>query len=143
MSQPSRRPAVRLSRRTILQTGMLAAAAPALGRLVLSASTPAAAQAPEATPPWRHGLALLDEPRYAEGFKHFDYVNPDAPKAGTVRISAPGTFDNFNLVVAGVKGRVAAPVPLLYDSLMSASSDEAAAEYGLLAEAVSFPTDVL
>ena len=41
-----------------------------------------------------------------------------------------------------MKGRIAAPVPLLYDSLMTASSDEAAAEYGLLAEAVSFPADV-
>jgi microcin C transport system substrate-binding protein len=138
---------VRLSRRSIIRTGILAAAAPALGRLGLPVSVPATAQAtpgaaPQEVSPWRHGLALLDEPRYAEGFKHFDYVNPAAPKAGAVRISAPGTFDNFNLVVAGVKGRIAAPVPLLYDSLMTASSDEAAAEYGLLAEAVSFPADV-
>jgi microcin C transport system substrate-binding protein len=138
---------VRLSRRSIIRTGILAAAAPALSRLGLPVSVPAAAQttpgtAPQGASPWRHGLALLDEPRYAEGFKHFDYVNPTAPKAGAVRISAPGTFDNFNLVVAGVKGRIAAAVPLLYDSLMTASSDEAAAEYGLLAEAVSFPADV-
>jgi microcin C transport system substrate-binding protein len=134
---------VRLSRRSIIHSGILAVAAPALGRLGLPVSVPAAAQAaPGAAPLWRHGLALLEEPRYAEGFKHFDYVNPAAPKAGAVRISAPGTFDNFNLVVAGVKGRIAAAVPLLYDSLMTASSDEAAAEYGLLAEAVSFPADV-
>src|SRR5580704_11819757 len=141
MSQLSRRPAVRLSRRTILRTGMLAAAAPALGRLGPLLSMPAAAQAPEGAPPWRHGLALLDEPRYAEGFTHFDYVNPNAPKAGAVRLSVPSTFDNFNPVVAGVKGRLAGAVALVFESLMSASRDEVAAEYGLLAEAVRFPAD--
>jgi microcin C transport system substrate-binding protein len=133
---------VRLSRRTILRTGMLAAAAPVLGRLGLSASTPALAQAPQGAPTWRHGLALLDEPRYAEGFKHFDYVNPDAPKAGAVRMSARGTFDNFNPVVAGVKGNIASAVGQVFDTLMSESLDEADASYGLLAEAVSYPSDV-
>jgi microcin C transport system substrate-binding protein len=139
------------SRRTIIRTGILAAAAPALGRLGLPAGTPAVAQgAPPAAPQgasaagapqWRHGLALMDEPRYVEGFKHFDYVNPNAPKAGTVRISAPGTFDNFNLVVSGVKGNVAVAVALLTEQLMVASRDEVASEYGLLAEAVSLPAD--
>jgi len=139
---------VRLSRRTIIRTGILAAAAPALGRLGLPVSRPAAAQAQPApqgapaTPQWRHGLALLDEPRYAEGFTHFDYVNPDAPKAGAVRISAPGTFDNFNPVVAGVKGKITVAVGRVSDTLMAPSRDEAAAEYGLLAEAVSYPADV-
>ncbi len=136
---------MRLSRRTILRTGMLAAAAPALGRLGLSASMPAAAQAqPQAATgaPWRHGLALLDEPRYAEGFKHFDYVNPDAPKAGVVRMAAHGTFDNFNPVVAGVKGNIAIAVGQVFDTLMTESRDEADASYGLLAEAVSYPSDV-
>jgi microcin C transport system substrate-binding protein len=136
---------VRLSRRTLLHNGMLAAAAPALTQLGLSASAPAVAQAqPQAASgaPWRHGLALLDEPRYAEGFKHFDYVNPDAPKAGAVRMAARGTFDNFNPVVAGVKGNIAAAVGQVFDTLMSESLDEADASYGLLAEAVSFPSDV-
>jgi microcin C transport system substrate-binding protein len=126
---------MRLSRRTILHTGILAAAAPALGRFAL----PAGAQE---APQWRHGLALLDEPRYAEGFAHFDYVNANAPKGGAVRVSAPGTFDNFNPVVADVKGRIAAAYVLVFETLMSSSLDEAAAEYGLLAEAVSYPSDV-
>ena len=55
----------------------------------------------------RHGgtaPALLDEPKYPAGFKHFDYVNPNAPKGGLVRLGAQGTFDSFNIVVAGVKG---------------------------------------
>ena len=130
---------MRLTRRSLLHSGILAAATPVLARM----SLPALAQDTKEGPPlWRHGLALLDEPRYAEGFQHFDYVNPDAPKAGTVRLSAPGTFDNFNPVVAGVKGRIAGAVGLLFDTLMSASLDEAAAEYGLLAEAVRYPGDV-
>jgi microcin C transport system substrate-binding protein len=44
-------------------------------------------------------------PQVKPDFKHFDYVNPNAPKGGSVRQLAIGTFDNFNLVVAGVKGR--------------------------------------
>jgi microcin C transport system substrate-binding protein len=140
---------VRLSRRSLLRTGAVAAAAPALGRLGLSVGRPALAQEPQAAPAgaapephWRHGLALLDEPHYAADFKHFDYVNPSAPKAGAVRISAPGTFDNFNPVVSGVKGKIAVAVAFLFDSLMTRSEDEASAEYGLLAGAVSFPPDV-
>ena len=140
---------MRLSRRSLLRTGAFAAAAPALGRLGLSVGRPALAQEPQAAPAgavpkpqWRHGLALLDEPHYAADFQHFDYVNPSAPKAGAVRISAPGTFDNFNPVVSGVKGKIAVAVAFLFDSLMTRSEDEASAEYGLLAEAVSFPPDV-
>ena len=44
------------------------------------------------------------------GFTHFDYVNPEAPKGGTVRQISVGTFDNFNLTVAGVKGSLAGAV---------------------------------
>jgi microcin C transport system substrate-binding protein len=132
---------VRLSRRTILRTGILAAAAPALGRLAPSAlaqEPPAAAPEPQ----WRHGLGLLDEPRYPADFKHFDYVNPGAPKGGVVRMSARGTYDNFNPVVAGVKGKIAGAVGLVFESLMTESRDEVEVEYGLLAEAVSFPPDI-
>ena len=108
---------MRLTRRSLLHSGILAAATPVLARM----SLPALAQDTKEGPPlWRHGLALLDEPRYAEGFTHFDYVNPDAPKAGAVRLSAPGTFDNFNPVVAGVKGRITGAVVLLFDTLMTA-----------------------
>jgi len=54
---------------------------------------------------WRHGLSLFGDLKYKPGFEHFDYVNPNAPKGGSVRMLAIGTFDNFNLVVAGSKGR--------------------------------------
>ena len=56
---------------------------------------------------WKHGLSLFGELKYPAGFKHFDYVNPNAPKGGTVRMIAFGTFDNFNQVVSGVKGSLA------------------------------------
>src|ERR1043166_2319960 len=62
----------------------------------------------EAPADWRHGLSLFGELKYPADFKHFDYVNPQAPKAGTVRLMAVGTFDNFNEVVAGLKGSIAA-----------------------------------
>ena len=92
--------------------------------------------------PWRHALSLFGSVKYPAGFKHFDYVNPNAPKGGAVRQVAIGTFDNFNLAVAGVKGTVAAGVAQhLYDTLMASSRDEVSTEYGLIAEAVSHADD--
>ena len=67
---------------------------------------------------WRHGLSLFGDLKYPAGFKHFDYVNPKAPKGGAVRLGAFGTFDNFNIVVSGVKGTIAAGIELIYDTLM-------------------------
>ena len=65
----------------------------------------------------------------------------NAPKGGAVRMIAFGTFDNFNLVVAGVKGSLAAGIDLIYDTLMVPALDEVSTEYGLLAEAVYHPAD--
>jgi microcin C transport system substrate-binding protein len=91
---------------------------------------------------WRHGLSLMGEPRYPAGFPHFDYVRPDAPKGGTLRLGQQGTFDNFNLFVAGVKGELEAGIgSLLHDALMTPSQDEVGTEYGLIAEAVRYPED--
>ncbi|HWP25241.1 MAG TPA: extracellular solute-binding protein [Xanthobacteraceae bacterium] len=90
---------------------------------------------------WRHGLSLFGDLKYPPGFKHFDYVNPEAPKAGAVRMIALGTFDNFNIVVAGVRGSIAAGIDNIYDTLMTSALDEVSAEYGLLAEAVTHPDD--
>jgi microcin C transport system substrate-binding protein len=91
---------------------------------------------------WRHGASLFGELKYPPRFAHFDYVNPRAPKLGTVRRGAFGTYDNFNIVVAGRKGDLAAGIFLLYESLMTPSLDEISAQYGLIAEAVSYPPDV-
>jgi uncharacterized membrane protein YfcA len=76
----------------------------------ISAIAPANAQSAAAEPVFRHALSLFGQVKYPAGFKHFDYVNPAAPKGGTVRQIQVGTFDNFNLVVAGVKGSLAAGV---------------------------------
>jgi microcin C transport system substrate-binding protein len=91
--------------------------------------------------PWRHGAALLGEVKYPSGFKHYEYVNPSAPKGGLVRLGAQGTFDSFNIVVAGVKGTPEQGIGFLYETLTTASLDEPSASYGLLAEAFSYPED--
>ena len=51
----------------------------------------------------RH-LSPFGDVKYPADFKRFDYVNPDAPKGGVVRLFELGTFDNFNIVVAGREG---------------------------------------
>jgi microcin C transport system substrate-binding protein len=90
---------------------------------------------------WRHGVALFGDLNYPAAFNHFDYVNTEAPKGGTARQTAFGTFDNFNLAVADVKGSLATGIDLLYETLLVSSHDEISSGYCLLAEAVSFPTD--
>ncbi len=88
-----------------------------------------------------HALSLIGEPQYGPDFKHFDWVNPDAPKGGTLRIAALGSFDSFNAY--SIKGEVANGVgALLYDTLMDGSLDEPSTAYGLIAEWVSYPDDI-
>ena len=114
---------------------------PALGTAASLAPLDAAqAQAGEQLV-WRHGLSLFGEVKYPADFKRFDYVNPDAPKGGTARMISLGTFDNFNIVVMYVKGNIAAAAMLPYETLMTRSQDEISTEYGLLAEAASYPDD--
>jgi microcin C transport system substrate-binding protein len=91
--------------------------------------------------PFRHGLSLFGDLKYPADFKQFDYVKANAPKGGTVRLSTTGTFDNFNIVVSGVKGSLAAGIELIYDSLMVPALDEISTEYGLLAGGASYPDD--
>ncbi|MBV9261529.1 MAG: ABC transporter substrate-binding protein [Pseudolabrys sp.] len=122
---------MRPNRRQILATSGAALAAPAF-RFV-----PALAQEQK----WQHGLSLFGELKYPANFKNFDYVNPSAPKGGAVRQIAFGTFDNFNLVVAGVKGSLASGLELVAQTLMAPALDEVSTEYGLIAEAVSYPPD--
>lgn len=127
-----------ITRRHLLQSAALAAILPSLGT---AASVEAQAQSATAAPVWRHALSLFGDIKYPEGFKRFDYVNPDAPKGGIARQILIGTFDNFNVAVAGVKGSIAAAVQLVYEPLMTSSLDEVSTEYGALAEAVSHPDD--
>lgn len=130
-----------LTRRSILRLAGLGAAVPGLAAL---GRTPVLAQAAGAPArEWRHALSLFDEIKYPPDFKHFDYVNPSAPKGGVARqvIVSIGTFDNLNRVVAGVKGTLAAGIGDLDDTLTVGSQDEVSTEYGLIAEAVSHPPD--
>jgi len=129
---------MKFSRRSVLRATAVTFAAPALG--VLGTPLPVERAAAQ-TQNWRHALSLFGDIKYPEGFKHFDYVNPNAPQGGTVRQSALGTFDNFNTVVAGVKGSIAIGTDLFMETLTTSSLDEVSTEYGLLAEAVRYPDD--
>jgi microcin C transport system substrate-binding protein len=122
----------------LLRTGALALAAPTVSALEPFVGT---ARATAEEQPWHHGLSLFGDLKYPPGFKRFDYVNADAPKGGVARLIAFGTFDNFNLVVAGVKGNISNGVDLIYDTLMVPALDEVSTEYGLIAESVSYPAD--
>jgi microcin C transport system substrate-binding protein len=131
-----------ITRRHLLQGGAVAAMAPALGLTAgLPAISPAHAQAAPDGLVWRHAMSLFDDVKYPADFKRFDYVNPDAPKGGTVRQLEIGTFDNFNQVIAGLKGSIASGVGLINQALTSQSLDEVATSYGLLAEAAAHPDD--
>jgi microcin C transport system substrate-binding protein len=125
-----------VNRRSLLKSALLALAAKRLAFADLIGAARA-----EQEKNWRHGLSLYGELKYPPGFKQFDYVNANAPKGGTVRQIALGTFDNFNTAVAGVKGSLAAGIEQIYETLLANSLDEVSTGYGLLAEAVSFPAD--
>ena len=86
-----------------------------------------------------HGWAIHSQIRYPSDFKHFDYVNPDAPKGGTVVFGVPNTFDSLNPFI--IKGNPGAGSSAIYDTLMTTSMDEPNSEYGLLAEWIEVETD--
>lgn len=86
-----------------------------------------------------HGMAMHGDMKYGPDAPHFDYVNPDAPKGGEIRLGAIGTFDNFNPYI--IKGNAAAGLGLLYVPLSIQSEDEPFTEYGQLAEKMETPPD--
>ena len=86
-----------------------------------------------------HALPLYGAPKYPADFTHFDYVNPDAPKAGQIRLAAIGTYDNLNPFI--LKGVAAAGSLLLYNRLCTKSKDEPFTEYGQLAQSMQMPSD--
>ncbi len=79
-----------------------------------------------------HCLTLYGKCKYAEGFKHFEYVNPDAPKGGSVKLAETGSFDNLNPFI--LKGVKAPGIGQLFESLMVQSQDEPMSMYGLVAK---------
>ena len=84
-----------------------------------------------------HAMAMHGQPKYGPEFKHFDYVDPNAPKGGTVRLGVRGTFDNFNgFIPKGVAGAGDAT-----ETLLVSSADEPFTKYGLIAETIEWPED--
>ena len=81
-----------------------------------------------------HGISVFGDLKYPAGFKHLEYVNPEAPKGGEIRLSYVGSFDNLNPFI--LKGEVAYLAALQFDTLMAGSGDEADAMYGLVAKNV-------
>lgn len=117
-----------LDRRTLL-TGLSAAA-------LLPGLRPARAATGAS-----HALSLYGDVKYPAGFTHFDYVNPQAPKGGSVKVSALGTFDNVNpFILRGVSfirfANDFMQTGAMFDSLMAGSADEPSTAYGLIAESV-------
>lgn len=104
--------------------------------IFLAGLTGAEAEQPIAT---TYALSLHGAPKYGPDFKHFEYVNPNAPKAGELRNYAIGTYDTLNPYT--LKGISAAGLGYMYDTLMTSSADEPYTEYGLLAETAEVPAD--
>ena len=93
---------------------------------------------------WHTTSSLMGESKYGENFQRYDYVNPDAPKGGTLNSVAGSTFDSFNPYI--VRGSPAAGFGsfgggLLYDTLMEQSIDEPSVSHPLIANAYKFPED--
>lgn len=87
-----------------------------------------------------HAITLYGEPaKYPANFKHFDYVNPAAPKGGTFRQSGLGSYDSLNPFIS--KGVVADDIGIIYDTLTRHSMDEPFTEYGLLAGKIEVAPD--
>ena len=106
--------------------------------LLLACVIQAASQA-EDGPVRHHALSLIGAPKYPADFAHFDFVNPDAPKGGIVRMADIGSFDSLNPVL--YKGEAAGGLSLVVESLMADSLDEPSTSYGLIAEWASYPPD--
>lgn len=100
----------------------------------------AGAQADE----WHTSSSLVGGSKYGENFERYDYVNPDAPKGGTLNTTVIGTFDSFNPYI--VQGTPASGLAefgggLLYDTLMEQATDEGSVSHPLVAEAYKYPDD--
>ncbi len=87
-----------------------------------------------------HGLSLAGPLKYGPDFKHLDYVNPDAPKGGTLRLSAIGGFDNLNPYIS--RGNSARGLGLTFLTLMAQPGDDPSTEYGLVAKTVEVAEDL-
>ena len=127
-------PGIAASRRVVAP--VLAASAIAATLIGLGASARAAGDAPVR----QHALTTIGPIKYGPGFTHFEWVDPAAPKGGTLRLAGIGKFDSLNQHT--YRGSSAPLLSLINDALMERSPDEPATAYGLIAEWVSTPPDV-
>jgi microcin C transport system substrate-binding protein len=116
-----------ISRRTLLQLAGVAPLTSTFGFSIASADDKI----------FRHALTLFDDIKYGPDFKQFDYVNPQAPKGGKLRLAAAGSFDSMNPYT--FKGDSIAVTG--NETLLTSSLDEPSTEYGLVAESMWFPGD--
>ena len=141
----------RPDRRTVL-AGAAALAVGGPAKAVAQGTSQGAASAGTDTIAWAglpetHGLSVFGDLKYPADFRHFDYVNPQAPKGGVIRqqiksSSGNQSFDTFNTLNHLVlKGDGAAGMDAIYDSLMAGSADEPNTAYGLVARAVQVSPD--
>lgn len=86
-----------------------------------------------------HAIAMHGDIKYPADFKHFEYVNPQAPKGGTLRDFALGTFDTLNPFI--IKGTPASDLGLVFETLTTSSEDEPFTQYGLVANLIEYPED--
>ncbi|MBM3488216.1 MAG: ABC transporter substrate-binding protein [Alphaproteobacteria bacterium] len=105
----------------------------ALGLAAAATALPAAASGP------RHGLSVFGDLKYPAGFAHFDYVNPDAPKGGELRLWGLDSFDTLNPFL--LRGVAPQGIALVFDTLMERAADEPDALYAQVADSVEVGAD--
>src|SRR5689334_11971216 len=126
-----------LTRRGLIKTASLLGLGSLTGFRVLSVE-PARAQEKV----FVHGNSIFGDLKYPADFKHFDYVNPDAPRGGRLAMIGTAsriTFDSFNNFI--LKGDAAQGLESLFDSLMTRANDEPDAVYGLIAKSAEVAPD--
>ena len=88
---------------------------------------------------YEHAISVFNEIKYKNNFKYFDYVNPNAPKKGVIKLAERGTFDSLNQFI--LKGLPAIGLDNIYESLLVASLDEPLTAYGLIAKRMKVSKD--
>ena len=115
-----------------------------LALIVSGAPCPSVAEDNKAPIAPQTALAMYGPPKYAEGFDHFAYANPDAPKGGILKLGVTGNFDSLNpFIVLGQTplGLATGTMSLIYEPLMARGWDEPFTLYSLIAESVEVPED--
>jgi microcin C transport system substrate-binding protein len=138
-------PRALVPRRTALRAAACCLALAAAGAIAAApAAAPASgASAASATSGWVHAYAAFGEPKYPRGFDHFEYLNPNAPKGGTLYLPNPDrrtSFDKLNYYT--IRGNAPAGVSIfMVETLAFLGADETQTMYGLLADAMLVPPD--